>query len=323
MDSKKGDGVRLELAEAFEKPGPYTMSYGFNLDILCESIRKVGLINPPLVSRNRDGVFEIVSGYRRIMALRTLGELQIFCYDVTQALRSPAERFFAAFYENLATRKFNDVEKAILLAGLQDYVTREEILTSYMPLLSLPSHEGTLKSYMKLLDLEENVRNAIAVEELSMNVAKALVEMEKDSRQTLFHWIQMLKLNFNYQSKFVEYLQDISARENVKPSEALSERSCSQIIENPRLNTPQKAKAVLEVLRARRSPRLAQAQAIVERNLSAISLPKDASIHYDPGLEDPYYHLDVRFRHGEDLKKTIDELHRLDELEAIPAMWAT
>jgi hypothetical protein len=29
------------------------MSYEFNLDVLCESIGRVGLINPPLVARNQ------------------------------------------------------------------------------------------------------------------------------------------------------------------------------------------------------------------------------------------------------------------------------
>ena len=88
------------------------------------------------------------------------------------------------------------------------------------------------------------------------------------------------------------------------------------------MNNPQKAKGVLETLRARRYPRLARAQQVVESRISAISLPLDAIIHYDPYLEDASYHLEIRFRDGKELRKTISVLDSLDELEAIPEPWA-
>lgn len=322
MDITKGQGIHLDLEKVADDPGPYTMSYGFNLDVLCESIRKVGLINPPLVARNQEGSFDVVSGFRRILALKALGERNAFCHDVTNALASPLERLLAALYENLATRKFNDMEKAILLHKLQAHVATEEILASFMPLLSLPSHEGTLKFYLKLLHLEESVQRAIGREEISIKVAKALVEMEKDSQQVLFQWINLLKYNFNQQFKFVEYVQDIRIRETLAAPELLSEESFLKVMENPRLNNPQKGRAVLETLRLRRFPRLAQAQEAVATAISEISMPPESSIHYDPYLEDPNYRLEIRFKNGKDLKKAIAKLHALHELEAIPELWA-
>jgi len=67
---------------------------------------------------------------------------------------------------------------------------------------------------------------------------------------------------------------------------------------------------------------LAQAQQAVESAVSAISMPREASIHYDPYLEHPYYRLDISFKHGKDLKRTISKLHALRELEGIPELWA-
>jgi ParB family chromosome partitioning protein len=321
MEYSRGEGIHLDLEKIGEDPGPYTMSYGFDLDVLCESIRKVGLINPPLVARNQAGSFDVVSGYRRILALKALGERKVFCLDVTTVMASPLERLLAAFYENLATRKFNEMEKAIILNKLQGHVQRDEILASFMPLLSLPSHEGTLKFYLKLLDLEESVQRAIGREEISIKVAKALAEMEKDSQQVLFQWINLLKFNFNQQFKFIEYVEDIRIRETLAAPELLSEESFLKVMENPRLNNPQKDKAVLETLRLRRFPRLAQAQHAVESAVSAISMPSEVSIHYDPYLENPYYRLEINFKHGKDLQNAINKLHVLGELEALPELW--
>jgi len=321
MEFSRGQGILLDLEKAAESPGPYTMSYGFLLDGLRESIQKVGMVNPPLVARNQEGSFDIVSGYRRILALKALGERKAFCHDVTAVLPTPLERFLAAFYENLATRKFNDMEKAILLNKLQSHVQRDEILASFMPLLSLPSHEGTLKFYLKLLDLEPNVQKAIAREEVSIKAAKALVEMDKGSRKVVFNWIGALNFNTNQQIKFIEYTQDISRKENKTISEVLSAGPLLEVAESAQLNMPQKAKVALETMRVRRFPRLAQAQQSVELAVSAISMPPEASIHYDPFLEDPYYHLEIKFKHGKDLKKAINKLHALGELEALPELW--
>jgi hypothetical protein len=321
MEFRKGKGVWLDLEKMAENPGPYTMSYGFNLDSLRESISRVGLMNPPLVARNQQGSFDIVSGYRRILAMKALGESKTLCEDVTSVLPSPFERFRANFYENLATRSFNDIEKALILHQLRGHLGAEEILASFMPLLSLPSHEGTLKSYLELLDLEENIKKAIAQEEISIKTGKALVEMEKDSRHTLFHWIFILKLNFNQQLKLIEYVRDITIREELSIPKLLSDGSFLEILEGPRLNTPQKAKAVLETLRVRRYPRLAEAQHAVEHAVSEIPMPPGASIQYDPYMEDPCYRLEIKFAYGKDLKITIEKLHALHELETIPELW--
>lgn len=322
MDIIKGEGIRVDLRELAEGPGAYAMSYEFNLDVLCESMSRVGLINPPLVAQNQEGSFDIVAGYRRILALKTLGERKALCKDVTAALASPLERFLAAFYDNLATRKFNDIEKTMILHKLEHLVPEKKILTSFMPLLSLPSHEGTLKFYLKLLDLDEAIQKAVAREEISIKVAKAFVEMERASRQALFHWISMLKFNINQQMKFIEYISDIGMREGLAAPELLAEQSLVKLMEKPQVNNPQKAKAVLETLRVRRLPRLAQAQEAVATAISEISMPPESSIHYDPYLEDPNYRLEIRFKHGKDLKKAITKLHALHELEAIPELWA-
>jgi ParB/RepB/Spo0J family partition protein len=321
MQSKAGEGIWVDLGSIAEDPGPYTMSYGFDLGALCESIGKIGIINPLLVARNERGGFDIVSGYRRILALKDLGEVRVFARDVTSALSSPLERLLTGFYENLATRNFNDIEKAMILQRLQRYVGKKEILSSFMPLLSLSSHEGTLELYVKLLDLEEAIRKAIAHEEISIKAVKALVELERPSQKIVFEWIVALKLNLNQQMRFIEYAQDISMRDGVTIPELLSEEIFLEIAEDPRLNNPQKAKKVLETLRVRRYPRLARAQHDVQRAISALSLPPAAVIHYDPYLENPNYHLQIGFKDGKALRKTIQKLHVLDELEAIPELW--
>jgi ParB family chromosome partitioning protein len=323
MGVRTGKELRVELDRIAERPGPYTISYSFSLDLLCESIRNVGVINPPLVSRREKGGFDVVSGYRRILALKALGEPKALCKDVTSALPSPRERFFANFYENLAARKFNEIEKAMVLDKLQRYVTKEEILNSFMPLLSLPSHEDTFELYLKFITSEQDFQLAVAAEELSLKGAKALFELDRGSRQVLFQWISSLKLNFNQQINLVEYARDIAKREHMSISQVLSEEPFLKIMKNTQWNNPQKAKKMLEALRIRRYPRLTRARQVIESTLSTISLPPRVQIRYDPNLEEPNYHLEVEFKNGKELRKTVGDLCAQDELEAILDPWAS
>ncbi len=334
MDTRIGQGrmkdpslqpqapIWVDLTDLEEKPGAYTMSFAFSLEFLSESIRKIGLIHPPTVAGNDQGKLEIVSGFRRIHALKSLGESKALCDDVTFLLPSPLERLLASFYENLATRQFNDIEKAMILQRLRAYISKEEILGSFMPLLSLPSHEETLNFYLKLVDLEEGVQKAIAQEEMSMKAAKALLEFDRNSQRDLFRWISVLKFNFNQQMKFLEHIRDIGMREHMTIPEVLCEASLLKILKNVRVNNPQKAKAVLDALRIRRNPRLSMAQQVVENRISSISLPSGAAIHYDPYFEDPNYRLEISFKDGKDLRNSINLLHSLDGLEAIPEPWS-
>jgi len=192
-----------------------------------------------------------------------------------------------------------------------------------MPLLSLPSHEDTFEFYLKIITCEQELQIAVATEELSMKGAKALFELDRGARQVLFQWISELKLNFNQQINMIEYVKDISSREGVTVSQVFSEEPFSKIVKNPRLNNPQKAKKMLETLRARRYPRLTRARKAIESTLSAISLPPRVRIRYDPYLEEPNYHLEVEFKNGNELRKTLRGLHALDELEAILDPWAS
>jgi hypothetical protein len=191
-----------------------------------------------------------------------------------------------------------------------------------MPLLVLPCHEDTLKFYLKLLDLEERDRLAIAREQISVAAIKAVIDMEKADRQVLLDWIKDLSLNFNQQIKFIDYVHDICRRDELRASEVLCAQEFIEIAESGRLNKPQKAKAAIEALRTRRSPRLAEAQQNAAAEVAAIPLPEEAVVLYDPYLENPYYRLEIRFRHGRELRKTIEELHGLHALEGIRELWA-
>ena len=119
--------IQIDLGDINEMPGPYTMSFGFDLEPLIRSIENFGLINTPFVTRNPDQGVDVVMGYRRIKALKSLQWTRVPCIDLSQSGLSPLELLLLNLYDNLPTRRFNDVEIGMILTRLTTYLSKKEV----------------------------------------------------------------------------------------------------------------------------------------------------------------------------------------------------
>ena len=72
-DLSGAPGTLVELTEISDQPGPYCMSFRFDLDPLKRSINKFGLIHRPFVIGNEGGKKDVVIGFRRILTLKSMG----------------------------------------------------------------------------------------------------------------------------------------------------------------------------------------------------------------------------------------------------------
>jgi hypothetical protein len=305
----------LALDHVNDAPGPYTMSFGFDLELLCESIRRIGLVNPPCIAKDQQGRIEVVAGYRRILALKQLGWVKVGCEDVTSLLRSALERLLFAFYDNLASRIFNPVEKAMVLARFTPLLKKEDILNNVMPHLSIPSHEETLKFYTQLTKLQSDIQEALVCDRLSLHAAKALLKLKPESRRCVFRWISNLGLNFNQQSEYIDLMIDLSIIHEKSCLQLMECKALQNILKDDRLNNPQKAKKVLDELRLLRYPQWRGAEKRFREKLDLLALPKGTRIDHPSFFEAPGYCLEVQFRDGKELMEKLRRLSLLTGLQ--------
>jgi ParB-like chromosome segregation protein Spo0J len=312
---------QVDLAEISDQPGPYCMSFRFDLDPLMRSIRKFGLIQRPFIIESENGKKDVVIGFRRILALKSLkwdrAPMKVLAGDEL----SPSDLLLLSLYDNLSSRSFNDVERGMILKRLKPYFSGEEIRRDYMPLLGLPSNESTRILYEKLEELDMALRTSCANGDLSLKTIKALLEMDPEARHALFQWIKDLKLNFNQQTLLVENTLDISLKEETTVLQVLQEKSLLSIKEDQKLNNPQKAKRTLSYLRSRRFPLLTRSEEAFEKRISGLGLPERVKISHAPFFENPDYRLEILFRDGKVLGETVKNLARINELEGICDPW--
>ena len=321
MEIARSPLISLDSKAINDDPGPFCMSYGFALDPLIRSIQEFGLINLPIVVRGGEGRVDVVSGYRRILALKNLQIGEIPCRDITDSGLSPLQLLLLNLHENRVTREFNEVEKAMILARLIHHIPREEVIHSYMPLLSFPSRESVLDLFLNMEGQSHTVKRALAKGEVSVKAFEALLEVESDFRSDLIESILNLRLTFNQQLQFIELTVDICIRDGIDIPKMFNQTPFLEIMEDAKLNLPQKTKAILGLLRSIRFPFLTRSEESFRKAVSELGLPDRTRISHPPFFEGPGYRLEVPFKNGRQLKDRINVLNNLDGLEALADPW--
>lgn len=311
----------VNLKEISQNPGPYCMSFRFDLDPLIRSIEKWGLLFPPLVTRNESGKMDVVIGFRRILALKFLKWDMASMIDLSEKKLSPLDLLLLNLYDNLAVRSFNDVEKGMALNRLKPHLSEKLLCEEFLPLLGIPSRKSIYRVYEQLEDLDDEIKVSLADGKMPFKTVKALLDLDPESRSILFQWIRDLRFNVNQQGFFIENTLDIALNEEISILQLMRESPILKIRDDKTLNNPQKAKRLLAHLQSRRFPLLSRSEKAFGQKINNLGLPDNVKITYPPFFESPDYRLEIRFKNGKGLGETIKALAHLESLESIGDPW--
>lgn len=311
--------IRLDLETLAADPGDFRMSFGFDLEPLATSIDAAGLLNQPLVWQ-QEGRVHVVSGYRRVLALRKLGMSVVECRLIPEST-SRNRCMLLNFHDNIATRPLNQVEKAMACARLLSLFPRREVIERYMPVLGLPSHDKTLELYLAI-DAEPNgeIKQALASGQMSLKAAAALLNMAAPAKKVFFDLFARVRFNLNQQTQIIDMLCDIADITGKNLSLVMKEKELTRILDNRTANQPQKARAVLDYCRQKRYPSLHAAENRFRSIVGRLGLPSEVSILHPEYFEASDFRMEVKFKNGTHLKELLTRLNRLP-LETLGNPW--
>jgi hypothetical protein len=316
----KCTSLKVDISDIDLKPGPFTMSFNFNLEPLKASIDKFGVLNPPYLLKNSDSTFSVVAGYRRLLAVRELGWPDIHCKIVPDPF-PPLKALLLNLNDNLIHRQLNNIEKGMILKRLTRFLKEEEIVSDFMPTLGIPANKPTLTLFLGLEELEESIRISVAMERLSLRVAGLMLGIGRDDRLRINDLFTSLKFSFNRQWEITQWIMEITKREGLSISEVIDKGDIIEVLNNDRINNPQKVKLIVEILRSKRFPSLLEAERLFRQGLSNLRLPSGVKIIPPPFFEGIDYRLEIVFTKGEGLKETLAGLSHLSGLERVTDLW--
>jgi len=305
--------VRLGIDQISDKPGKYCMSYGFNSTELKRSLSQVGLINYPYVIKNDGSHYEAVTGFRRIIALKELNIEEVECFDMTGSVMSAYDMLRFALHDNLFIREFNLVEKSMIFNMLIELVKDNNRINEFSSLLNVSRKDYGL--ILKIQELDEPLKESIASGTINIKALEQLVELKSDDILLCNTWITNLKLNYNQQIQFVDYINDISRIEKISIKQLLGEKFYLDISLDNKKNIPQKAKALMDNLRERRNPVYSNYKNLFEKKIKRMQLPPNIKIKHPRYFESEGYQVEIEFKNGAEIKKSLRTLLDIDELE--------
>jgi hypothetical protein len=260
------------------------------------SIARHGILHPPITRETASGSYVIVTGRKRLVALRSLYPETSACCCLLIPREVPDIDVYSALLEDMRiSRQLTPVEKAILLEKITPLAEVNYIVDEFLPRMDLPPDPFHIRQSLMLLELEKPIIRAIHGGLLHESVARDLSPLPAAGRMALFHIITSLRLSVSYQKKLVTACREIAIREEKNIAELLENREVSSILNHPGANPPQKTKNLMTWLTRRHMPRSSQAEAEFAAFVAAMQLPDKVTIQHTSFFEDDAVTLSVTF----------------------------
>ncbi|SLM47585.1 putative chromosome-partitioning protein ParB [Nitrospira japonica] len=146
------------------------------LDELAASLKQSGLLQPILVRRKGDGMYELISGERRWRASKAAG------LETIQAVVrncSDEESMVLALVENLQREDLNPLE----MAKAYHRMVVEFGLTQEVIAQRVGCERSSIANIVRLLNLPQEVQQLIETDQLSLGHAKVILGLSSPAEQ--------------------------------------------------------------------------------------------------------------------------------------------
>ena len=194
---KTGKVIEIETSRIFASRYQPRLTFDeASLEELTSSIRSSGLIQPITVRETEKG-YEIIAGERRYRACVNAGFTKIPCYILSPSESQAAEM---ALIENIQREDLTAVEEAKSYVQLmnQTGMTQEQLAAR------IGKSQSSVANKIRLLNLPEEVQEAVAEKKISERHARALLKLPEEKQVSAYRHIVEKELNVRQTDEYVE-----------------------------------------------------------------------------------------------------------------------
>lgn len=146
------------------------------LQELAQTIKEVGLFQPPLVRQLEGNLFELIAGERRYRAAKMAGLTQI---PVIVRSLTDQQSSLSAIIENIQRVDLNPIELAVALNNL----SKELSLTQEQLSEAIGLKRSSIANHLRLLSLPKKIQQALIDEQITLGHAKVILSLTNEQSQ--------------------------------------------------------------------------------------------------------------------------------------------
>jgi ParB/RepB/Spo0J family partition protein len=262
-----------------EGPGAGRFSFSFEPDIggLARSIKEIGLVNPPIL-RDTGGGFEVVCGFKRVLACISLGSGEIDARAYGKDEIADAQCLWFSLIDNAQPGRLSPVEYAIALKKFSEHgYDSDKLAKEVAPSLGLPSSKRYIENCLQLLALDKEILRALHDGSFGVEQAFCVQEMKPESRLAIFRVLCASKANLNETRELAGVIPDVAAMKRMTVTEFIEEEIAS-LVDDDSLPPRKKLQQLREYLVRARYPRLTGAESAFEAVIERMNLGKEFHI---------------------------------------------
>jgi ParB family chromosome partitioning protein len=318
---RMNDIQRIPLNQIDDSDDTFSVNFMPNLQRLRSSIAAIGLIQPAILSKKPNG-YQIICGFRRISVMKELGKREIESRVFEEKEMDEFQLFSLSLHENLTTRGFNAVEKAMALEKLihRFQIDRDVVMKTFLPLFSLECNEKILNTYLSLARMEDEIKTYVLNQEVSRSNIRRLSALTPDDRRAILSLISPLKLGENRLKEMLTLVEEIGRRDRCTAMDIIRRPEIQAVLSQEELTPSQKTDRIKKVFTDLRYPRLHQLEKEFEKKRKGLGLPSNILLHHPPFFEGKGLRVEFQFETMEQYQAILSTLSQLVDKEEFREM---
>jgi hypothetical protein len=299
----------------------YKITTGGPSESLVASIKRAGVLTPPVLLPKNDDLLIIISGFKRIATLRRLGASETIAWVLDREV-APERCAEIAIADNAAQRTLNAVEQGRAILLLETLYPDADKVCQVAGELGISLNPRVANKLRMAAQMNDALQKSLVNGEVALPVALQLADMADPSvAETIAALIGTMGLGLNRQRELLDWLMSISRREKISMRKLLDEEQIIEVIENPDLDRKQKAHLLRHYFRRRRYPAMADIEARFRNALKSLHLGEGIRLEPPPHFEGTTYSLRIDFKDQDEFNDRYQRLGKVMECSAMASLW--
>ncbi|MEM7009695.1 MAG: ParB/RepB/Spo0J family partition protein [Thermodesulfobacteriota bacterium] len=295
----------------------FLVGYKQEIQSLADSIKGIGLLNPPIL-RQKAEKYQIITGWKRLFACQDLGFDAVSCsvYETTDLEDDDSLRIIYSDNEY----RLSDLEIAELI-GLHKSLCElddNEIISNVLPIYNIPPNRKHLDKYLAMSSLENDIKTAFYQDKITIEQCLMLSELNSESRTNILEKILLkYKLNNNESRQVIQHISELALIYSKSILELLStvhdEYNNNKIDKND-LRTE---------LKKMRYPDLVRTEQQVKEKIQDLQLPDNIKVLINGYFEENEIEFRIRVNSGSEITELITDLETINQNGTLDSLIST
>ncbi len=288
----------------------YRISCDNNITNIIDSIKKIGLINSCVLKKEKEK-YIIVSGYKRIKALKQIGEKQVFAKVIKPEGAKKDIDFLCAkiaIIENSFYRELNTIELLKAVFILNKSLSIKEIALNSLFIFNHNLNMKIIENLLKVHDMDQKIHDLIIDKKLSMNNAVKLHKYESDIINGFINIFQKVRMGQNKQSEIIVNCHEIARRDNINLVDLLTDKRILDIINQDNPDENFKGNLLRSLLGKLRYPEMTKAYENLKTGIKALKIEPEIKLLPPDNFEGEKYSVSFDFRNIKEFEKNVLKL---------------